>query len=469
MVAALSQGIVDESGRVSRTSMVNLFKQLEEFDPSRGIEETFEMLVQSPELRKSFLDSGTFEAKALSAVQNVFSKGTSENAALRSGLKTFSEVDAQTQYDNVVAATEADPAAQAAMLKNRMAATAESIRSSDESGGMSGIIRDGLDEIRNALGKSGFGSKLDQIFEDFQTGGVQDIESAISALGKEKREISHTVTYQVAPGQRVGRNVLTKRAESSLSREEIGKLNALTAAIAGLEQLGSSVEKRRAESPIPELIKPDVDGPAAEAADVKVDVKGGDVQVDSPDVNVPEPERPAGPEGQSARGDALPLNSGPKLTVEQLLAAQKKSKDEDKPEKAEQDLTIREFTAQFPELNQRFLIEQSNVRNTVRDSEAIESGIATRKTAGLERAIDQLELRRQKLLTPDTIEKDGKVEVVPGSVTDGERIRADEFGKIIARLEDLVRVTESSYEELQRTREDNQQHQQKSSARRRDQ
>lgn len=189
MVAALSQGIVDQTGRVSRTGLTSVITALEKFDPGANIEETFNRLLNDRQARQQFFQDNSFEKKALFAVRDLFTRGSTIHQTFTQGQQTLRQNSAQGQFDSVVSQTESLESVQVARLEQFLKNTERQSQLANVEGAISGVIRDELDGIRKALGKSGFGSKIAQMVEDIDAGGELGVDSLKGGLEGELRDL----------------------------------------------------------------------------------------------------------------------------------------------------------------------------------------------------------------------------------------------------------------------------------------
>ena len=238
LVAAISQGIVDSTGRVSRTALTSVVTGLEKFGQQElqfalpdgslrsgrlgGVEETLQALFDSPALADQFLnhtDGITFEKKALFAVRDLLQPGTAVNSAFEVGLQKLQTSDPQKQFDTVVAAVESLKSVRIATAEQRLKSTGEQLRLADDAGALSGVVREELAAIRKSLGRSGIGSKITGLLEDAEANGVQDLGTAVTALRAEAGSIFSRQRYVTVGGR--GQTVTHSRRLTDLEKKQI--------------------------------------------------------------------------------------------------------------------------------------------------------------------------------------------------------------------------------------------------------
>lgn len=196
MVAALSQGIVDTTGRVSRTGLTSVVTALERFEPGQNIERTFEKLLTNQDARAQFFQTNSFEKKAQFAVRDLFTQGSEINNTFRAGLQTLRGNGPQAQFNRVVSQTEGLESFRVARFNQYLTNTTNQAQLANVDGAISAAVRDSLDGIRKALGKSGFGSKISQLVEDAQNSGVLDKPALQKALKDEIFSFRKFYEYQ---------------------------------------------------------------------------------------------------------------------------------------------------------------------------------------------------------------------------------------------------------------------------------
>ena len=311
LVSALTQGIVDEQGRVSRTTLTRIITQLQEFDPSANVQETFFRLSKDSAARQEFLDGASFESKALFAVRDVFTEGTKVQASFLNAFKVLSENAPQGQFDSVVSQVDALESVRIARMQQELANTTNQAQLADVEGAMSGAIRDQLDEMRKAIGRSGLGAKLDQVLTDVQTGGVQNLESLRAALEREKAILSggdsaldvvgKTLAATLVPAyggsfydRMFGGDPEQNEKQVNLIQKMIDRVDGMQQELIQLEALRANQQPAKAEPgasvPKPETEKPvsvQVTVPEAKPQKVEVAVAVPPQQMTAPKIEPP--------------------------------------------------------------------------------------------------------------------------------------------------------------------------------------
>ncbi len=154
--------------------------------PAVPIGEVLSRMQKDKEYRDQFLrgkDQGgfgaSFEAKALPAIESLLSGGVqaqqyeTARAALRANpLDTFKASIAARDL----------PSMKLAEFGQGFGNTADQMAINDKAGATSAIVRDGLKEIRDRMGKTTISSSLDTVINDVTTGGMQDEATALRSL-----------------------------------------------------------------------------------------------------------------------------------------------------------------------------------------------------------------------------------------------------------------------------------------------
>lgn len=188
MAAALSQGIVDNTGRVSRTSLVSVITALEKFDPGENIEQTFRRLLVNQGDRQRFFAENPFEKKALFAVRQLFTQGTKVNQTFFGGLQTLRK-DPQAQFDSIVQQTESLESFRIAKLDQVSKNAVEQLQFADIDGAISAVVRDNAKGLRKALGDTALWQKFMEVGVDAVMGG----ERKVGELGVIARDRSAAI------------------------------------------------------------------------------------------------------------------------------------------------------------------------------------------------------------------------------------------------------------------------------------
>ena len=274
LTAALTQGIVDPTGESSRTTSVQLMKQMREFGTAEnlgGVEETFKRLQTDAELRKSFFADASFESKALPAVEALFQQGSAVANQMAAAQQSLATQNPLQRFNDTVAQRDAMPAAQVAIAQQQMASMSEQIALSDPKQAISGVVREGLKEARAALGASGVGSRITGIMEDLGSGGQQDIGTAIQGIQNERAAIMR----KAAPREVPSFNGTTFRTMpgTPLTAEDRKAVALLDQMVKRLESLDKQIQAVGQQPAAPGLMVPKA--PAAAPAGDDLRMTGG--------------------------------------------------------------------------------------------------------------------------------------------------------------------------------------------------
>lgn len=203
MLAALSHGMGDTSGAMTGTSGIQLAKQLRAFSGGADIGTTITRMQQDPEMRKRFLGSASFEAKALPAVESLLSGGTQAKqfAAARIALSQ----DPMIALNEAIKSRTASQAIALAQTDQAFGNVVDQQRLADKKGAESSIVRERMAEIRKQMGGSVIGNTVDGVLADITSNGMQTADNAVrnlerkAQLLKEGRDDS-TEMFRSSPG-----------------------------------------------------------------------------------------------------------------------------------------------------------------------------------------------------------------------------------------------------------------------------
>lgn len=204
LVATISQGVNDTQGAVSRTTAVSLAQQLERFfqktlgrDDLTSTEQRIGAIQADPELRRLFMEGGTFqrgdesvsvtpasfERKTFATVRELLT-GDEQSSVVRQYRAADAElaaIDPGDKFRSTIEQIANLPAVQTAAAQRAFASATESIQAADR-GAMSAVIRDGLADLRESMGSSPAIETIQSAVTDFRTGGTPDLEAALMAV-----------------------------------------------------------------------------------------------------------------------------------------------------------------------------------------------------------------------------------------------------------------------------------------------
>lgn len=170
-----------------KESQANEVAKVESAAPAVPIADVLKRMQNDREYRETFLkgkDKGgfgaTFEAKALPAIESLLSGGT--QAKQFDAAKSALSEDPTKALNDAIKARGASQSIGIAEVDQRMSNVSDQLRIDDKAGAVSSIMRDGLREIRDSMGKTSISSNLDTVINDVTTGGMQDEGTAIKSL-----------------------------------------------------------------------------------------------------------------------------------------------------------------------------------------------------------------------------------------------------------------------------------------------
>jgi hypothetical protein len=246
MAAALTSSSVDTTGAQTKTSLISLLAQLREFgkaekgfvggpeydakiaeieaqyelhkkDKTKGIDKAtkeklvaqetgklqdqpaFEMFVrmqEDPALRQKFFAEKTsggfgasFEKQMLPAIEGLLTPGTQTSKEYFAASDVMMKGSNQEAFDRQIAMKQASDAIGVSTLDQGLGNIRDQIELSDPEQARSGVIRDRMKEIRDALGRKGLTTRAMGYIDDAVSGGKQNIDTAIEGLQKERDRV----------------------------------------------------------------------------------------------------------------------------------------------------------------------------------------------------------------------------------------------------------------------------------------
>ena len=151
--------------------------------PAVSIGDTLARLQQDEDLRKKFLASASFEAKALPAVESLLSGG--KQAEQFASAKEALSADPTETLQNAIKARGSSVSIGLAEKDMALANITDQQKLADTSGAESSIARDRLKELRDQTGRMKISSSLQGIVEDVATGGKQTTEGSLNTMEAE--------------------------------------------------------------------------------------------------------------------------------------------------------------------------------------------------------------------------------------------------------------------------------------------
>lgn len=236
LLAALSHGMGDTTGAMTGTSGIQLAKQLREFSGGADIGTAIAQLQQDPEMRKKFLSTAAFEAKAIPAVESLLTGGTQAKqfAAARQALSA----DPTIALNEAIASRSASSAIGLAEKDQAFANFADQQRLGDLGGAESAIARKRLQEIRDQSGRVRLASGAQAMIEDITSGGRRTGADTVRSIENEIRDLESGGTLESRTGTALADSVLpgagtlfsgvrTRSASSQENQESIALLKEL--------------------------------------------------------------------------------------------------------------------------------------------------------------------------------------------------------------------------------------------------
>lgn len=151
MVAALSHGMGDTTGAQSKTSAIQLAKQLEAFGgKGSDLGQLIKDIQADPQLQEIFLANSSFEAAALPAVRSLLGGG--RQAEQFASARAAFGADPTGAVDQAVAARGASDAMQIADRNQSMKNVINQMQLGNVSGAESAVARDFISEFEKELG-----------------------------------------------------------------------------------------------------------------------------------------------------------------------------------------------------------------------------------------------------------------------------------------------------------------------------
>lgn len=175
LVAAVSQGVVDPTGAVSRTSATSLAAQLEEFLPGAGSTAARIATLQGDEkLRAKFLEKASFEKQFIPTARGLLSgdPNTPERLSYAAAQQSIlSGPAAQAQMQAMLGQINSLPAVRNALLQQGLAASQERLQGLDIIGAEGSISRKGLQDVLKASGASDIAQRIEGLKFELESGG----------------------------------------------------------------------------------------------------------------------------------------------------------------------------------------------------------------------------------------------------------------------------------------------------------
>lgn len=427
MFAALSQGIVDPSGRTSRTTQTRLLEQLRQFGgKDQAVEETFIQVSSDPRLREMFLADksaggfgATFDAKGLAAVEGLLTSGSKVNLQFADALTKLRASDSQKRFDRTVTRTESLPAVQTALVERAMKNAGEQFSVADQVGAISGAIREGLDDLKMRMGESNLSTRLASVMADLNTGGVRSIDSALKSLGEIQTAIENPTEVRRTLDDLYGFDVVehiprpmtaAEQSQAAIIKESRRQLEKVAALIAQNEAQKAQQAGQAAPAPLPAPVQPD------------------------PDVARMLEKKPVS-------DDVLRTFRDRADSTKEVVRIES-----DEPERPQQ----QKFAIEFPEVDQKLTaltryLEQQKLPGGAGD---IVRDIRSREPERLTDAVTDLQARKKLLLTPDVEVRNGQMSEVPNSVTGDERRLAEKLDVVIQELRTQTGVVQDQLNEF---------------------
>lgn len=230
LMAALTQGIVDPEGAVSRTAGITFAKELRERMPNLGsTDERIKALQADPKLQKAFLEGGRFGKKQFSAAEIGRGQAQSSVESLIRGNGTAAESYAEFKstigdqalagqtFDQMMAAVNSVTAS-SRMSRAFTGATAQQ-QITDTVGGQTSVTREGLKAFLKASGESQFSQDVDSLlFEGNSLGGKMPLDIASETLRKKAGRLRSPAPIGYAGGGGAGGSFQPIATEAELEQ-----------------------------------------------------------------------------------------------------------------------------------------------------------------------------------------------------------------------------------------------------------
>lgn len=253
LMAALTQGIVDPEGAVSRTAGITFAKELRErFPQLKDTEERLKKLQSDPKLQKAFLEGGRIGGKQFGAAEIGRGQATASVESLIRGSGTAFEAfeDGKRQLgDRAVSGQtfdkmqrEVDSVTFASRLKRTFEGATKQQQISDSAGGQTSITREGLAEFLKAAGQSDLSQRIESlIFEGNTLAGGVPMDVAAQRLRGGASSIRSPARVTDTGGN-MGFSPNTRFAEPKLSEGESRNATAMEKLASQLDGLSAEIK-----------------------------------------------------------------------------------------------------------------------------------------------------------------------------------------------------------------------------------
>lgn len=244
MAASISSSATDITGAQTRTTMSALLEQLEKFTDGGTAANGLAAVQGSKLLREEFLSGASFEKAMIPAVRELLTPSHQGGfAEFQNAKKIMASLNPQQAFDEELRKKESSPAIRVAVVEQQVQNLAEQLRLNDPNQAMSGVVREGLKEVRDALGGTGIGQRVSGVLDDLRAGGVQGVPTAITGLQSEIQGIrdstQNRVPLQFAGG--VG-SVAIPGSRRELTDNEQSVIQLLTRQIESLRIVAESMQ-----------------------------------------------------------------------------------------------------------------------------------------------------------------------------------------------------------------------------------
>lgn len=254
LMAALTQGIVDPEGAVSRTAGITFVRELRERLPKlKDTEERLRAIQADPKLQKAFLEGGRFGGKEFAAAeigrgqaqasveQLIRGEGTAAQSFREFQTVISDRAAAGQKFDEMT--REVQSVTFASRLKRQFETAVQQQQILDTVGGQTSITREGLSEFLKSVGQSDLSQRVENlIFEGSTIAGRAPTDVAIDRLRKTAGSIRNP-SVVTDTGGNMGFAPNTQFAPREISEQDERTASAMESLASQLESFTKELRK----------------------------------------------------------------------------------------------------------------------------------------------------------------------------------------------------------------------------------
>lgn len=266
LIAAITQGTQDFTGASSRTSAIQLAKQIEDRGIGSNTAEGIQILQNDEKLRKKFLEGGTFngktfpkasfEAAAGPTIKNLLDANTDLAKSFKAGIGQIGgRKEAAQTYDSTVA--EVKSVTQTSRLQRRVDAASDTANINDVQGGQAAGARYALSKALDSANFSDLRKKV--LLGEFESrsgvGKSEPFVVAESILEREREALLKTTERIEAGFKAAGDGLFTRSVEvprkvtkeDKQSARELGAIEMILEDMLAEQKKAAAVQQRQAD------------------------------------------------------------------------------------------------------------------------------------------------------------------------------------------------------------------------------